>query len=86
MFIENLLHDDINHPSSQHNHLYKLLIATIIYNMQHSTHKDMFQKVWAHNNIFGNDEVGKLAKQGTNHDPIPMDLTLFHLIGHRIPY
>ena len=76
-----LLHYYINHPSSQHNHLDKLLIVTIIFNSQHSTHKIMIQKVRAHNNIFGDDEANKLAKQGGNRDPIPITLTPFHLIG-----
>lgn len=45
----------------------------------------MIQKVQVHKNIFDNNEADKLAKQRANRQPIPMDLTPFHLIGPLVP-
>ena len=90
-FIDNLnnnylLHNHIHHHSSQHNYLYKLLIATILFHVQHTKRKVTIQIVkamlaWS----MGKNEANKLVKQGSIRDPIPLNLTPFHLIGHWIP-
>jgi hypothetical protein len=47
------------HPSSQDNHLKKLLITTIVAHILNTIHNITIQKVQVHTNIFENDEANK---------------------------
>jgi hypothetical protein len=69
-------------PSSQHNHIDKLLIAKINFHIQHTPHQVSIQKERAHNQIIGNEEADKLAKHGSSDIPIPLSLSPYHLIRH----
>ena len=55
-----LIHNHIRHPSSQHSHPDKLLIAVIVDHITWSTHKITIQKVRTHTCIIGN----QLANDG----------------------
>ena len=66
IFIDNLnsiylVHNHIQHPSSQHKHPDKLLIAAIVNHITCTTHKITIQKVRAHTGITCNDIAYQLA-------------------------
>jgi hypothetical protein len=63
-----LIHNHMRHPSSQHNHPDKLLIAAIVNHITWSTHKITIQKVRAHTSIIGNEIVEQLANIGALRD------------------
>jgi hypothetical protein len=79
-----LLHNHTKSPSFQSNHHDKLLIAYIINTIKNSHHRFTIQKVRAHTNITGNEEVDNFAKQGV--DTPHIISTPFHIIGHQTPY
>lgn len=79
-----LLRNHIKSPSFQSNHHDKLLIAYIINTIKNSHHRFTIQKVHAHTNITGNEEVHNFAKQGV--DTPHIISTPFHLFGHQTPY
>ena len=59
-----LIHNHIRHPSSQHNHLDKLLMAAIVNHITWSTHKITIQKIRAHTGIVGNEFADELTNNG----------------------
>ena len=79
-----VLRNPIKSPSFQSNHHDKLLIAYIINTIKNSHHRFTIQKVHAHTNITGNEEVHNFAKQGV--DTPHIISTPFHLFGHQTPY
>ena len=71
-----ILNNHIHHPSFQHNHLDKFLIAHILYHiLQNTPHHITIQNLKAHNNIIENDEANKVAKGGSTWDPTPLSKT-----------
>ena len=69
----------MKNPSSQYNHLDKLLKTHIITTIKTSRYNITIRKVRAHSNILGNEEAYKLAQNIAEKSPIMF--TLFHLIG-----
>jgi ribonuclease HI len=60
-----LINNHIHHPTSQHHHPDKLLIATIVRQIYWTPHKVHIHKVRAHTGITGNELVDELANEGT---------------------
>lgn len=60
-----------NINSSQHNYLDKLLIATIMFHIQHTKQKVTIQRVRVHVDIMGKNKADKLVKRGSIRDPFP---------------
>lgn len=59
-----LLHNHIHHPTSQHHHPDKLLIADIIRQIYRTPHTIHIHKVRAHSSISGNEIADILAHEG----------------------
>lgn len=79
-----LIHNHIRHPSSQHNHPDKLLIAAIVNHITWSTHKIAIQKVRARICTIGNEIVDQLANNGALLDK-PANIPKIHT-AHTTPY
>ena len=61
-----LINNHIQHPTSQHHHPDKLLIAAIVRKIYWTPHKIHIHKVRAHTGITGNELADALANEGTN--------------------
>ena len=57
----------------------------MVFHIQHSPHYITTPKARSHNNIIENDEVDKLAKQGSLVDPIPSHWLLHPLLAASVP-
>ena len=79
-----LIHNYIRHPSSQHNHLDKYLIAAIVNHITWSAHKITIQKVKAHTCIISNEIADQLANMGALLDK-PTNIPRIHT-AHTTPY
>jgi hypothetical protein len=79
-----LLMNHIQHPTSQHHHPDKILIAAIIHQIYLTPHFVHIHKVRAHTGIKGNEIADTLANERTNKEnftPTP------HIhIAHATPY
>ena len=60
-----LINNHIQHPTSQHHHPYKLLIAAIVRQIYWTQHMIHIHKVRAHTCIYGNEIAHTLANEGT---------------------
>jgi hypothetical protein len=76
-----LLLNHINHPSSQNNHLNKLLNAHIINAIKYSSYNITIKKIRAYINIIGNDKANKLVMKGALEPTII--IAPFHHIGRQ---
>ena len=79
-----LINNHIQHPTSQHHHPDKLLIASIIWQIHWTPYTIHIHKVRAHSGIIGNEIADTLANEGTlkaKSSPTP------HIhIAHQTPY
>ena len=66
-----LINNHIHHPTSQHHHPDKLLIAAIIQQIYWTPHKIYIHKVRAHSDITGNEIADTLANEGTTKENPP---------------
>ena len=60
-----LINNHIQHPTSQHHHPNKFLIAAIIHQIYWTPHLIHIHRVWAHTCIMGNEIADTLANEGT---------------------
>ena len=79
-----LINNHIQHPTSQHHHLDKLLIAAIIHQIYWTPHKVHIHKVRAHSGIIENEIADTLANEGTLKEK-PTNTPHIH-IAHPTPY
>ena len=79
-----LINNHIQHPTSQHHHPDKLLIAAIIHQIYWTPHMIHIHKVRAHTGISGNEIADTLANEGTLKDK-PNETPHIH-IAHATPY
>ena len=79
-----LINNHILHPTSQHHHPDKLLIAAIIHQIYWTPHKISIHKVRAHTCIKGNEIADTLANEG-NLQEKPTPTPHIHL-AHASPY
>jgi ribonuclease HI len=59
-----LIKTQIKHPIQQNNHPDKTILVSIVNMLKNCTTTTTINKVRAHTNIIGNEEAGKLAKEG----------------------
>ena len=78
-----LINNHIQHPTSQHHHPDKLLIAAIIHQIYWTPHMIHIHKVRAHTRISGNEIADTLANVGTLKDKL--DKTPHIHIAHATP-
>jgi hypothetical protein len=64
-----LINTQIKHPIQQNNHPDKTILALIVNLLKNRAAPTTLYKVRAHTNIIGNEEVDKLAKEGSKIDP-----------------
>ena len=79
-----LINNHIQHPTSQHHHPDKLVIAAIIHQIYWTPHLIHIHKVRAHTCITGNEKANTLANEGTLKE-IPSATPHMHL-AHATPY
>jgi ribonuclease HI len=79
-----LINNHIHHPTSQHHHPNKLLIATTVRQIYWTPHKVHIHKVRAHTGIAGNELADELANEGTTKEK-PEATPRIH-IAHSTPY
>ena len=79
-----LISNHIQHPTSQHHHPDKLLIAAIIHQINWTPHLIQIHKVWAHTCIIGNNTVDTLANEGALKEK--PNATPHKHIAHATPY
>jgi ribonuclease HI len=60
-----LINTQIKHPTQQNNHPDKVILASIAKMLKNRTATSHLHKGRAHTNIIGNEEVDKLAKEGS---------------------
>ena len=79
-----LINNHVQHPTSQHHHPDKLLIAAIIHPILWTPHLIHIHKVRAHTGIVGNEKADTLANEGTLKEK-PIATPHVHL-AHASPY
>jgi hypothetical protein len=79
-----LINNHIHHPTSQHHHPDKLLIAAIAKQIYWTPHKIHIHKVRAHTCIIGNKIADELTNEGTTKEK-PEATPRIH-IAHSTPY
>ena len=79
-----LINNHIQHPTSQHHHPNKLLIAAIVRQIYRSPHMIHILKVRTHIGISGNKIADTLANKGTLKEKL--DMTPHIHIAHTTPY
>jgi hypothetical protein len=65
-----LINTQIKHPTQQNNHQDKTILALIVQMLKNRVAPTTLYKVRAHTNIIGNEEVNKLAKEGSKINPV----------------
>jgi hypothetical protein len=81
-----LINTQIKHPTQQNNHPDKTILALIVKLLKNCVTPTTLYKVRAHTNIIGNEEVDKLAKEGSKTDPEDDMPTQAHENAHSTPY